>query len=529
LTSTRPTKEFVLAEIRRLVAAEPERSLGRTRFARETGIKQSVWEGRYWPTWSDALKEAGAAPNTMNQPLDEDDLLRQLAEFTRELGRVPSAQHLRMRSRSRPDFSSDKTYFSRFDSAAGMADALRAWVTERGEYADVATLLGDPAKGAGSKPAASDEGGARSDLILSDSFVPPVVAGLPSLARMETALPIEFEKRVASAFEMLGLEVQRLGQGSGREPDGIARCRQHGWVLIYDAKARAGMFRMLAPEERKFREYIVANTENLRREGMTRSYFVIVSSAFSESDLAKARELSKTTEAKAIALVEAEALVKLVQQRIKSPLDFTYQHLERAFSDTRIVKARDIGDGEPLRFDVAPAPHPLGSEGTIHDRDANEAFDKLMVRWPDFEAKVKMFAEFFDYSLIYCLATPLQSSDGLDPTKPEDAALDGRRAATLSALGLLNSLAYDIVKELRSRPPSIEAARGMVDRFRKLLAAPAMLALEELYAALSARSRRTVEFTSRMERLRAFKHDYESFARSANQHIGNEFFRPYIP
>src|SRR5262249_36595818 len=157
---------------------------------------------------------------------------------------------------------------------------------------------------------------------------------------------------------------------------------------------------------------------------------VVVSSGFSDGDLTRARELAKTTEAKAVALLDASALVKLVQQRIKSPLEFAYQHLERAFSDTRIVKATDIGDGEPLRFTATRGP----VEGTVTDREADESFEKLMGRWPDFEAKVKMLAEFFDYSLIYCLATPLQRADGLDLTKPEDAALNARREATLRGL-----------------------------------------------------------------------------------------------
>ena len=156
-------------------------------------------------------------------------------------------------------------------------------------------------------------------------------------------------------------------------------------------------------------------------------------------------------------------------------------------------------------------------------------FATLMTRWPDFEAKVKMFAEFFDYSLIYCLATPLQRNDGLDLTTPEDAALNGRREATLAGLGLLNHLTHDIVRDLRSRPESVDAARSIVSRFRTLLAAPAMLSVESLYETLGPRSHQPGEFTTRMERLRAFKNDYESFARVANQHVGSDFFRPYIP
>ena len=85
------------------------------------------------------------------------------------------------------------------------------------------------------------------------------------------------------------------------------------------------------------------------------------------------------------------------------------------------------------------------------------------------------------------------------------------------------------MRDLRSRPESVDAARSIVSRFRTLLAAPAMLSVESLYETLGPRSHQPGEFTTRMERLRTFKNDYESFARVANQHVGSDFFRPYIP
>jgi hypothetical protein len=344
---------------------------------------------------------------------------------------------------------------------------------------------------------------------------------------MEDAQPIEFEQRVATAFEVLGLEVQRLGQGSGREPDGIARCRQEGWAVIYDAKARNGVYRVLAPEERKFQEYIDRYAPVLRKEGMRRTYFAVISSAFSEGDLPRAAQLAQATDAKAVTLVEVSAIVKAVEQHVATPLEFTHQHLERAFSTTRIVREADIGDGEPLRFFSVPASAPDRGDDAVRDGE-RAAFEMLMSRWPDFEAKVHMLAEFFDYSNTRCLAGPLQSSDGLDLSRPEDAALNGRREAALNALGLLNHLTWQLAADLKRRPQSLEAAQGVVARFRTLLSAPAVLQLDGLYEALAARSSRPQEFTDHMARFEAFKLDYESYARVANQHLGSEFFRPYV-
>ena len=522
----RPTREHILAEIQRLAASSPDQAVGRDRFAKETGIKPTVWT-KHWATWSEACTEAGVTPNTLTRALDRDDMLRQLAEVTRSLGRVPTYNQLRVEWHKQSEFPTPQTFQVRFGAKAQLNAALREWVERHPDFSDIAPLLPPPARAVELEP-----GPVAPEItvqpIVSDSFVPPIIAGLPSLARMEKALPIEFENRVATAFEVLGLEVQRLGQGSGREPDGIAKCREHGWAVVYDAKARTGPYRLLAPEERKFREYIKRYTHDLRREGMGRFYFALISSAFSENDLPRARELCHATDARAVALVEATALVKLVEQHVATSRTFTHEQLERAFSETRIVRETDIGDGTPLRpvHDLSPVSTDEPSTGRSTPRGN---FETLMARWPDFEAKVKTFAEFFDYTLIYCLATPLQSSDGLDTAKPEDAALNGRREATLNGLGLLNRFAWELVRELNVRPRAEAEAKALLGRFQSLLAAPAVLRIEELYAELGPRSRQPAEFTSRLERLRLFKNDYESFARASNQHIGAEFFRPYVP
>ena len=86
-----------------------------------------------------------------------------------------------------------------------------------------------------------------------------------------------------------------------------------------------------------------------------------------------------------------------------------------------------------------------------------------------------------------------------------------------------------LAADLKRRPQSLDAAQGTVARFRTLLSAPAILQVDGLYQALAARSPRPQEFRERMARFEAFKLDYESFARVANQHLGVEFFRPYVP
>ena len=64
-------------------------------------------------------------------------------------------------------------------------------------------------------------------------FLPPIVADLAGVSKRNEAveaqyegvgrnLAVVFERKLHHAFRILGFDVQALGQGSGREPDGVA-------------------------------------------------------------------------------------------------------------------------------------------------------------------------------------------------------------------------------------------------------------------------------------------------------------------
>lgn len=50
-------REHIVGEIRRLAEDNGGVPLGRQRFEQETGIRESVWIGRYWTRWNDAITE----------------------------------------------------------------------------------------------------------------------------------------------------------------------------------------------------------------------------------------------------------------------------------------------------------------------------------------------------------------------------------------------------------------------------------------------------------------------------------------
>jgi len=111
------SRSQILEEIRSCAKANGGTPPGRLRFESMTGIRETDWIGRYWMRWSDAVIEAGFEPNAMQTAYNDEGLIRQLAELTRDLGHVPTEAEIRMRRRQDTDFPSHGT-FQRLGSRA---------------------------------------------------------------------------------------------------------------------------------------------------------------------------------------------------------------------------------------------------------------------------------------------------------------------------------------------------------------------------------------------------------------------------
>ncbi len=116
-------KAHILAEIRRTAIENGDRALGSRRFENETGIRTTDWLGRYWSKWSDAITEAGLAPNQKRQPYEEMHLLEKLAAFVTELGRFPVVAELRMKAHADKNFPSHNTW-RKLGPMVGLPDKL---------------------------------------------------------------------------------------------------------------------------------------------------------------------------------------------------------------------------------------------------------------------------------------------------------------------------------------------------------------------------------------------------------------------
>jgi len=114
------TREHIIAEIAR--TAENGKPLGRARFAAATGIREADCE-RYWPRWSDATREAGFEPNTLNARLSDDAILAPLVNEVRRFGRLPSSRELAIRRREGAPIASPKVY-ERYGSRRALAHRL---------------------------------------------------------------------------------------------------------------------------------------------------------------------------------------------------------------------------------------------------------------------------------------------------------------------------------------------------------------------------------------------------------------------
>ena len=184
---------------------------------------------------------------------------------------------------------------------------------------------------------------------------PPIISVIPKLAlndpeiqeasrRSGTTLERALEKSINAAFTVLGYETRLMGQGMGRVPDGQAMAVDDHYALLWDAKARADGYRM-GTDDRIIRQYIETQSRSLKRGRAIRNiYYLIVSSGFSDEFDELIRALKMETSVNEVCLVEAAALVAIVDQKLRSPLALSLgpDGIQRLFSSSGILTADDV-------------------------------------------------------------------------------------------------------------------------------------------------------------------------------------------
>lgn len=135
-------RETILEEIRKLAKASDDQPPGSKLFERETGIREHSWRGVYWARWSDALKEAGFAPNQWQGKSETGIILQRYIEAARHYGHLPTSSELALYRKTNADLPSPKAIFRHFGSKDDLLSNLRAWVGGKPDLRDIADMLG---------------------------------------------------------------------------------------------------------------------------------------------------------------------------------------------------------------------------------------------------------------------------------------------------------------------------------------------------------------------------------------------------
>jgi hypothetical protein len=136
----RPSKEHIVREIRRLTEEADGTPIGQDKFEAVTGIATTVWRGRYWARWTDAVREAGFEPNAFGaKKHDDTELVHILAKLTRELGAFPTSADLRLRRHVGGDIPSHNV-FERLGTQPQRIAKVLAFADADPDFADVAAI-----------------------------------------------------------------------------------------------------------------------------------------------------------------------------------------------------------------------------------------------------------------------------------------------------------------------------------------------------------------------------------------------------
>lgn len=161
-----------------------------------------------------------------------------------------------------------------------------------------------------------------------------------------TSISRAFEKSINAAFTILGYDTRLMGQGAGRQPDGLASSEDESYAILWDAKARQGGYRM-GTDDRAIREYVMLHSREMKRRRHFRNlYYFIVSSRFKDEFDDLIRGLKMDTDINEVCLVEADALTAMVDAKLRDPRQFSLgsDGIQRLFCQSGIVTAQSVRD-----------------------------------------------------------------------------------------------------------------------------------------------------------------------------------------
>jgi len=133
-------KKHIIDEIKRTAKENNGVPLGKLKFERVTGIKESDWYGKYWAKWSDAVKEAGYEPNKMISAYEQNVLIEHFISLIREIGKFPTSGEIRLKAYETKGFPSQSTLLHRLGKKAEMAQRILNYCRGKDEHRDVVEI-----------------------------------------------------------------------------------------------------------------------------------------------------------------------------------------------------------------------------------------------------------------------------------------------------------------------------------------------------------------------------------------------------
>ena len=103
----------------------------------------------------------------------------------------------------------------------------------------------------------------------------------------------------------------------------------------------------MGTDERTIKEYIKSQSRDLkRRRGIRNIYYFIISSEFADDFDEAIRSIKMETDVNEVCLVEAEALVAMVEARLRAPLQVTLgpDGLQRLFTVSGVLSVETVNE-----------------------------------------------------------------------------------------------------------------------------------------------------------------------------------------
>ncbi len=176
-------------------------------------------------------------------------------------------------------------------------------------------------------------------------YIPRVIANLIELGNETemsgSAKGSKYEKKVSEIFKQLGFTIENLGQGTGREPDLIAIHKEENVAFIVDAKAYANGYMLSTADDRAIKEYINHYCPKLKKNGIQRIGFVIVSNTFKSDFREFINDVTWKTDIKRFVLLSSDALLHLLAYRIKDQKSLS-EIVEAIISVGTTISAQDV-------------------------------------------------------------------------------------------------------------------------------------------------------------------------------------------